>query len=419
MAGVMLTGASLLQAGETKFWFGETSPQPGFALVTSQTQYDAKAGFGFADPAPEQADAPRRFLVDVGEGNYDVTVRFGAEHHATSSTIKAESRRLMLEKVETKAGEFITRTFTVNVRRPAISTGGIASLNAREKGPPMSPDWDEHLTLELSGLKPGVVSIEIKPNPTAVTVFIAGDSTVTDQANEPYTGWGQMLPRFFEPGVAVSNHAESGLALFSFRGQKRLDKVLSMMKKGDYLFIQFGHNDQKDKGKDAGPYTTYKANLKKFIDAVREKGGIPVVISPMERRRWKDGKPEATLADFAEAARQVGWQENAPIIDLNAMSLQFYAKLGEQDSTKAFVFYPANTYPGQDKDLKDNTHHSGYGAYELARCVVEAIKANVPDLAKHLTSDAGTFDPSNPDPAESFHIPLTPPLGKVEKPAGN
>ena len=102
-----------------------------------------------------------------------------------------------------------------------------------------------------------------------LTVFLAGDSTVTDQRAEPWAGWGQMLPRFLKQGVAVSNQAESGLALFSFDGQHRLDKVLSMMKQGDYLFIQFGHNDQKDKSEGAGPFTTYRANLKHFVQAAR------------------------------------------------------------------------------------------------------------------------------------------------------
>ena len=229
-----------------------------------------------------------------------------------------------------------------------------------------------------------------------------------------------MLPRFFGPGVAVSNQAESGLALFSFERQKRLDKILSMMKKGDYLFIQFGHNDQKDKRADAGPFTTYKANLKRFVAAARSKGGIPVLVTPMERRRFdKNGKQTATLADYAEAVRQVGTEEQVPVIDLNAMSLKFYAALGPAKSTKAFVHYPENTFFGQDKTLKDDTHHNNYGGYELARCVVEEIKINVPELAKHFAKDVGTFDPSNPDPPDKFEIPASPIAGGTEQPAGN
>ncbi|MEA3187263.1 MAG: hypothetical protein QOD99_1093, partial [Chthoniobacter sp.] len=282
-----------------------------------------------------------------------------------------------------------------------------------------TPDWDDRLTFEFNGKHSGVASMEIKPAKEAITVFLAGDSTVTDQRNEPWAGWGQMLPRFFQQGVAVSNQAESGLALFSFEHQKRLEKILSMMKKGDYLFIQFGHNDQKDKSAGAGPFTSYKANLKKFVEAARAKGGLPVLVTPMERRRWKGSEPEPTLADYAEAVRQVGTEEKVPVIDLNAMSLKFYTALGPEKSTKAFVFYPANTFPGQAVDLKDNTHHNAYGGYELARCVVEGIRVNVPELAAHLAKDTGTFDPTKPDPPEKVEIPPSPFTGVTEKPAGS
>lgn len=407
------------EAADLKFDFGSAGGQPGFTQVTPPTTYDAKQGFGFLEAAPAAPDKPRVFAVDVPEGNYDVTVRFGDPAKATSTTIKAESRRLMVQNVETAPGQHEARTFTINVRKPAISTGGTTSLNSRELGPPAAPDWDDHLTLEFNGRHPGVASIEIKPAQDAITVFLAGDSTVTDQAHEPYAGWGQMLPRFFQQGVAVSNQAESGLALFSFERQKRLAKIISMMKKGDYLFIQFGHNDQKDKSPGAGPFTTYKANLKRFVEAARSKGGIPVLVTPMERRRFDGNEPQPTLADYAKAVRQVGVEENVPVIDLNAMSLKFYAALGPEKSAKAFVFYPANSFPGQDKELKDNTHHNAYGGYELARCVVEGIKANVPALAAHLVNDIGAFDPATPDPVEKVAIPPSPVTGPTEKPAGS
>lgn len=409
---------AVTRPNEFKFTFNTTEAQPGFTLIAPQTAYDAQRGFGFLRTAsPDNAAV---FAMDVDEGNYDVTIRFGDQIDSTSTTIKAESRRLMIERVETTPGRFESRTFTVNVRKPPISTGGTTSLNDREKGPPATPDWDEHLTLEFNGKHPGVAVIEIKPARDAITVFLAGDSTVTDQRHEPYAGWGQMLPRFFGPGVAVSNQAESGLALFSFERQKRLEKVLSMMKKGDYLFIQFGHNDQKDKRADAGPFTTYKANLKQFVAAARSKEGIPVLVTPMERRRFdKDGRQTTTLADYAESVRQVGAEEKVPVIDLHAMSLKFYAALGPERSTQAFAHYPANTFPGQDKPLKDDTHHNNYGGYELARCIVEGIKAKVPALAAHLSADAGSFDPSSPDSPEKVSIPASPLAGTTEKPAGN
>ena len=422
LAKLLKAGASASSEAATggmKFAFSPDYVPPGFTQVTPQTAYDAKRGFGFLKSAAAAPNKPTVFAVDVAEGNYDVTLRLGDPKSASSTTIKTESRRLMLQKVETAPGKYETRTFTVNVRRPAIRTGGTTTLNDREKGPPLGSNWDEHLTFEINGKHPSVVRMEIKPAKDAITVFVAGDSTVTDQRHEPYAGWGQMLPRFFQQGVAVSNQAESGLALYSFEHQKRLEKILSMMKKGDYLFIQFGHNDQKDKSAGAGPFTTYTANLKRFVEAARSKGGLPVLVTPMERRRWNGNEPEPTLADYAEAVRKVAAEEKVPLIDLNAMSLKLYTALGPDQSTKAFVFYPANTFPGQDKELKDNTHHNNYGGYELARCVVEGIKANVPALATHLVKDAGTFDPANPDPPEKVDIPASPVTGAIEKPAGS
>ncbi len=404
---------------EHKFDFGLGVSQPGVVNVTPQTMYDSTRGFGFLKTEAARTGTSSLFAVDVPEGNYDVTLRFGDPVDATSTTVMSEARRLMLEKVETAPGEYQTRSFTVNVRKPPISTGGTTRLNGREMGPPMIAGWDEHLTLEFSGLRPGVVSLEITPATHAITVFIAGDSTVTDQRNEPWSGWGQMIPRLFVQGVAVSNQAESGLALFSFESQKRLAKVLSMMKEGDYLFIQFGHNDQKDKRPDAGPFTTYQANLKKFIEATRDHGGIPVLVTPMERRRWSGGKQQQTLTDYAEAVRQTGEALNVPVVDLHAMSLAFYAALGVEDSKRAFVHYPADTYPGQNTALRDDTHHSVYGAYELAKCVVEGIKTNVPELAPFVVDDFDRFDPAHPDAPEDISIPVTPLLGEAATPAGS
>ncbi len=431
--------AAMAPAAEFHFDSSPSGEVPaGFTRVTPQTAYDAQRGFGFLPPgtAPAQpgaeekpaapnASSPAIFAVAIGEGNYDVTMRFGDPQSATSTTIKAESRRLMIERVETAPGKFETRTFTVNVRQPAIRAGdfsgrgGSVMLKPRELGPPVVADWDERLTFEFNGAHPGVASLEIRPAANALTIFIAGDSTVTDQAQEPYAGWGQMLPRFFQPGVAVSNQAESGLALSSFESQKRLEKILSLMKAGDYFFIQFGHNDQKEKGPGAGPFTTYKARLKKFVQAARHRGALPVLVTPMERRRWEAGQPQPTLADYAEAVRQVGTEEKAPVIDLNAMSLKFYTALGPEKSTQAFAFYPAKTFPGQDQPLQDNTHHNAYGAYELARCIVEGIKTQVPDLASRLAPDTSPFDPTKPDAPETVALPASPLTGPPEKPAGS
>jgi lysophospholipase L1-like esterase len=241
---------------------------------------------------------------------------------------------------------------------------------------------------------------------------------VTDQPLEPYCAWGQFLPCFFGPDVAISNQAESGLALTSFENQRRLDKILSVMRPGDYLLIQFGHNDQKDKSPGAGPFTTYAASLKKFVEAARAKHGIPVLVTPMERRRWKDGQLQPTLADYAQAVRQVGAAENVPVIDLNVMSQQFYRALGPDGSTRAFVHYPAHTYPGQPAELKDDTHFNSYGAYELAKCIVTGILEQVPALKSSLRPGFKPFDPPKPDDPSSIAVPPSP-LRPLQAPAGH
>lgn len=405
----------LLHAADMKFSFDSKRPVPGSTLVVADQAFDKKRGFGFVN----KAGNARVFGVRLEEGNYHVSLLLGDSTRPTSTTVKAENRRLMLEKAETSAGKFEVRTFTVNVRKPPISTGGNTTLNDREKGPPVSASWDDLLTLEFNGESPGVAALEIKPATDVTTVFIAGDSTVTDQRNEPWAGWGQMLPRFFERSVAVSNQAESGLALRSFERQKRLDKVLSMLKKGDYLFIQFGHNDQKDKAAGAGPFTSYKENLKRYVERTHAKGGVPVLVTPMERRRWEGSSLKPTLSDYAEAVRQVGAEDKVPVIDLNAMSIKLYTALGPDPSMRAFAFYPANTFPGQSEALKDNTHHNTFGAYELARCMVEGIRAQVPELATHLSKDAGTFDPAKPDAPDQVKFPLSPPSGAVLTPEGS
>ena len=245
---------------------------------------------------------------------------FGDASGQTVTTVKAELRRLMLERVQTAAGKFATRTFAVNVRTPRIAGGGEVKLKDREKTTEAWA-WDEKLTLEFSNWRPGIAAIEIDRIDNVPTIYLLGDSTVCDQPSEPYTSWGQMLTRFFKPGVVVANNAESGESLRSSLKARRLDKVLSTMKAGDYLFIQYGHNDEKEKGEGVGAFTTYKADLKTFVVEARKRGGVPVLVTPVQRRTFdQTGKITNSHGDYPEAVRQVSREENVPLIDLNAMS---------------------------------------------------------------------------------------------------
>jgi lysophospholipase L1-like esterase len=393
--------------GNLKFDLGPGPVAPGYVKVTPSTLYTKERGFGFepgskvvgvdrggSDPLRDDyctGDGPFLFSAAVPEGNYEIKLILGDKVGESVTTVKAESRRLMVEAERTSTGTYATPTFLVNVRTPAIASGGMVKLKTREIG---VLHWDDKLTLEFNDAHPCVCGIEIKKANNAVTVYLAGDSTVTDQPREPWNSWGQMLPRFFGAGVAVANHAESGETLKSFVGARRLDKILSTIKPGDYLFIQFGHNDQKERGEGVGAFTTYKDSLKRFVAEARKRQALPVLVTPVSRRAFgPDGHVINNLGDYPEAVRQVAKEENVPLIDLNAMSKPFYEALGVEGSKKAFV---------------DNTHHNNYGSYELARCIVEGIKQEKLGLAKFLDPTVKPFDPAHPDPLAEFRVPPSP-----------
>jgi lysophospholipase L1-like esterase len=357
------------------------------------------------EPSNNPSKPPYYFSIPVPEeGNYRVTVKLGDQKEATVTTVKAELRRLMLERVRTAPGQFVTRSFLVNIRRPQIPGGGEVRLKPREKGNEAWA-WDDRLTLEFTDEHPGVKTVEIQKDDKVPTVYIAGDSTSTDQPMEPHNSWGQMLTRFFNSEIAVANHGESGESLRSFIGERRLEKVMSVIKPGDYLLIQMGHNDQKEKGEGVGALTTYKADLKRFIAETRAHGATPVLMTPMNRLTFDEtGHITNSLGDYPEAVRQAAKEEQVAAIDLNGMSKPFYEALGPENAHKAFAG-------------NDTTHHSDYGSYELVKCIVQGIKDHVPSLAKFLV-EVPKFDAAHPDPIEKFDIPAEP-AGPVIKPYGN
>jgi lysophospholipase L1-like esterase len=382
-----------------KFNFGDGQPKSGWTQISPTNFYSAEAGFGFEPGAAVQvangaavSDKPFYFSTKLPEGNYKVTATFSGE---STVTVKSELRRLMLEKISTAAGKSTSRSFIANVRTPKISESNHVHLKQREQDSEMM-DWDEKLTLEFNGTHPSLAAMEIQAVDVP-TVFIAGDSTVCDQSGEPWNSWGQMLPRFFKPEVAVANYAESGETIRSSLGAQRFEKVFSLMKKGDYLFVQFGHNDMKDHATNA--LETYKANLKRIVARTRELGGTPVLVTSMER---KGGVEHDTLAGYPDAVREVAKAENCALIDLHATSRIFYKALGD-DIGKAF---------------QDGTHHNNYGSYELAKCIIEGIKQDKLPLAKFLVDDFGGFDPAKPDAVATFTMPASP-VGSREKPLGN
>ena len=349
-----------------------------------------------------KSNAPFTRNIEVPDGNYKVTVVLGSKKKAGKTVVRAENRRLMVDEVATKKGQFKTVEFVVNKRTPEIEKGKRVKVKDREKN---YNTWDNAINLEFTGAAPAVKEVKIERDTTATTIFLCGNSTVVDQPYEPWASWGQMIPRWFGPEVSISNNAESGLTAASFLGSYRLDKILTMMKKGDYVICEFGHNDQKEKMAGAGAWYNFSYNLKVFIDKVRAKGGNILFVTPTQRRRFDDAthsKILETHGDYPDAMRAVAKREGVPVIELHDMTRTFFETLGYENSKKALVHYPANTFPGQDKPLADNTHFNPYGAYEIAKMVVMGMKQlNLP-IVKYLRSDWKDFNPAQPDDYNKF-----------------
>jgi lysophospholipase L1-like esterase len=387
-----------------------------FATLSPTSRFtDTTAGFDLL-ASPEMAgnsctsDKPFFFSVAITEGNYRVTVILGGPQ-ASVTTVRAEGRRLMLEKIPTEPNASLTRSFDTNVRYPEIAgnPANLVKLKDREQG---ILNWDHKLTLEFNGDHPSVRSISIEPIPNEPTIYLAGDSTVVDQYYEPWAAWGQMLPRFFLPAVVIANHAESGETTRSFVTEKRLDKIMSTIKSGDYLFIQFAHNDMKS---GAVSLDDYKRLLADYIAQTRAKGATPVLVTSMNRRTFDDsGHITNSFGGYPDAMREVAAQQKVALIDLNTMSKTLFETLGPEGSIKAFMHYPANAYANQPKAIDDDTHFNSYGAYELARCIVHGIRESNLPIAKFLDPAVPDFNPAHPDPQPDFHLPATPILIKSD-----
>ncbi|MDR0352662.1 MAG: rhamnogalacturonan acetylesterase [Opitutaceae bacterium] len=385
-----------------RFHLGPGAAPSGWTKVSADAGYDAGAGFGFeATDGLRQvdhgagfttADRPFYFSAALPEGNYRVAVTLGDPDGESDTTVKAELRRLMLSNVTTARGEIVRREFVVNLRRPAIlgvPDGGRNSvaLKPREQKEEWWA-WDEKLTLEFNGARPCVSAIEITPDDRVPTVFLLGDSTVCDQPREPFASWGQMLTIFFEPSLALANHGESGESYHGALAAGRLAKVLSAARPGDTVLMQYGHNDMK-----VVDVPTYKANIKKFAEAFREKKVAVVLVTPPHRRTFdKDGRITNSHKGYPDAVREVAREEKLPLIDLLEMTRAFYEAMGPEASRAAFK-------PG------DGTHHNAYGAYELAKCIVEGIRAARLPVAKSIIDGLPRFDPAHPDAPGSVKIP--------------
>ncbi|AVR45627.1 rhamnogalacturonan acetylesterase [Christiangramia fulva] len=404
------------------FVFGKDNSKSGTSITSPVTfKNERNNGFDFKTSGNVQlhkegftAAKPVYFSTRVPEGNYKVEVILGSSQQASKTTIKAESRRIMDVGTEIPKGKELIKIFNVNVRKPQIKNDQKVSLKSRELD---DLDWDDKLTLEFSG-NVAVKRVSISPAPDVKTIFLAGDSTMTDQDIEPWASWGQMIPQYFNDEVVIANHAFSGASLASFKGRKRLEKIMEQIKPGDYLVIGFAHNDEKRTGEGIGPWQSYTELLKEFVNSAKEKEANPILITPTQRRHFKDGELQPTHGDYPDAIRKVAEQMNIPLIDFTKMTTEMYNSWGDEISRKAFVQYPAGTFPGQNKKLEDNTHFNAFGANEIALAFIHGIREQNLELEKYLKPETPYYNPEKPNLLSSWTVPMSPRFESI-KPDGN
>jgi lysophospholipase L1-like esterase len=376
------------------------APAPGVVKLARAERYDAAKGYGFTDTRDGNEMA---LAVKAAPGDYRVRVRLAAPGRPMRVALWAEDRRLMAAPVALEPGEVRSVDFVVNVRDAALAKSehdAAPNPAVRLLGDELTPanrSWDERLTVAVSGDAAAVQAIEIEPV-AARRLFLAGDSTVTDQAGGDYASWGQMLPRFLGAGVAVANHARSGETMKSFVASLRWDKLLADARPGDIQLIQFGHNDQKKQWPRTyvSPAQAYPAWLGALVADARQRGLKVGLASSVSRRSFgPDGRIANTLAGYDDAVRQVAASLELPFIDLTARTRTLYEALGPQASLQAFARKGA-----------DVTHHNTYGAWVVANLVAQALLDPANGFGVSGAADFQAIDPARPpDPA---HYEVTP-----------
>ncbi|WP_028610257.1 rhamnogalacturonan acetylesterase [Paenibacillus harenae] len=350
-----------------KFDFGiGPAPDSPYIQVLPDTLYNETAGYGFegnkriSSRFREEADRLRSafcipldavFKADLPNGCYTVTATIGDAIAPTSTTLKYGPGRIAVYKAVTSAGQYAVHSFTAKVT-------------------------DGQLRLAFSGAAPRINALEIAAAKQATTIYLAGDSTVTDQETFPYAGWGQMLPLYLKADVAVDNHAKSGRSSRSFIDEGRLAAILEQIKPNDYLWIQFGHNDQKpDKERATEPFGSYKEKLAVYVEEARARGAIPVLVTPVHRRKFDGGgRIIDTHGDYLLGMKQLAAELDVPLIDLAAKSKALYEQLGDEPSKALFMW----AYPGEfihfPEGAQDDTHFQELGAIQIAGLVAEGVR---------------------------------------------
>lgn len=222
------------------------------------------------------------------------------------------------------------------------------------------------------------------------TIYCIGDSTMANKKNpdvNPEHGWGQMLPEFFKSNATIDNRAVNGRSTRSFIDEGRWDSILKSLKKGDYVLIQFGHNDQKenDPKRYTNPHTAYRHNLIRFVTEAREKGATPILFSSIVRRNFNEqGTLVDTHGDYPLETRLVAQQYDVPFIDLQYLTEQMEESHGVEGSKKLHLHYKPGEVAYYPDGRDDDTHLSKLGATTVAGFAVAELKVKVPSLKEYI-----------------------------------
>jgi len=211
-----------------------------------------------------------------------------------------------------------------------------------------------------------------------IHIFMIGDSTMANKPERsiPEYGWGQVLHYFFNDSIVVDNHAKNGRSSKSFINEGKWETVINHVQKGDYVIIQFGHNDSKpDSARYSSPFEGYMKNLEKFIVETRGKGGIPILCTPIVRRHFNDnGTLIDTHGDYLIAVKQVAEKTGVYFIDMETKTKKIVEEMGKERSKQLYLFFESKIYPQRPVGKEDPTHLSQLGAFTTASLAVEGMK---------------------------------------------
>lgn len=228
--------------------------------------------------------------------------------------------------------------------------------------------------------------------PQTINVWMIGDSTMANKNPDkaPETGWGMVLQEFVKGDVLIHNHAVNGRSSKSFLSENRWKPIMDSIQTGDYVIIQFGHNDQKaDSIRHTDPFTTYKSILRKYIAEARSRGAQPIVCSSVVRRNFDaQGNLVDTHGDYIQAAREIAAETNTPFIDMEAKTRKLVSKLGVDKSKEYYLFTKPGEYENRVNGVQDSTHLQARGAHAFAALFVKGLKEHKLPLAKSFSSKA-------------------------------